>query len=74
MGKKFDDIVAQQAYRLKLVTIPAAQSGSDFDEHVIQWISNENGQSVHYVVEPDTSWWQRFVAGFWSIIVIESFL
>ncbi|MFW2373153.1 MAG: phospholipase D family protein [Gammaproteobacteria bacterium] len=74
MAKKFDDIVTNNAYRLKLITTPADEAGVDFDEHRLQWIGRSDGKTVRYNVEPDTSLWQRFVAGFWSVFVIESFL
>lgn len=74
MGMKFDDIVANKAYRLKLITIPAGEDGNDFDEYRLEWIGKNNGDTVHYNVEPDTTAWQRFMAGFLSVFVIESFL
>lgn len=74
MGKRFDDIVKKYAYQLELVTLPKDEEGFDFVEYSIEWISREKGKVVRYDSEPDTSLWQRFVAGFWSIFVIESFL
>lgn len=74
MGKKFDEIISRNAYRLELKTIPAIENESDFDDYALQWVGQENGKTVRYEVEPNTSWWQRFVTGFLSIFVIESFL
>lgn len=74
LGDALDEIVAHNAYRLEIKTIPAKEYERDFDEYAIQWIAQENGKTVRYDVEPRTSWWQRFTAGFLSIFVIESFL
>lgn len=74
MGKNFDEIISRNAYRLELKTIPAIENESDFEDYALQWVGLENGKTVRYEVEPNTSWWQRFVVGFLSIFVIESFL
>lgn len=75
LAEVFDKDLVQKAYRLELKTLPAnVDEQRDFDEFAIQWISQQGGKTIRYDVEPNTSWWQRFMAGFLSIFVIESFL
>ena len=72
LGEGFDKTIANTAYRLELKSLPADEYGSP--QYALQWVTKENGKEVRYNSEPDTSWWQRFVTGFLSIFVIESFL
>jgi len=74
VSERFEHNLKHKAYRLELKTTPASESDSGFEKDELVWISNENGKEVRYYAEPDTSWWQRFSAGFLSIFVIESFL
>lgn len=74
MAESIDELLVNEAYRLELTTTSADESDSGFEEYDLQWISNENGKTVRYSHEPDTSWWQRFSTGVLSIFVIESFL
>ncbi|MFW2372040.1 MAG: phospholipase D family protein [Gammaproteobacteria bacterium] len=74
LAESLDRIVAEDAYRLELITLPAEEYVRDFEEYEIRWITQKNGKTVRYDVEPLTNWWQRFMAGFLSIFVIESFL
>lgn len=75
LAESLDKIVLQNAYRLELKTYPANDDEQqDFEEYAIQWIAQQGGKTIRYEVEPETSWWQRFMAGFLSIFVIESFL
>ncbi|WP_455221589.1 phospholipase D family protein [Kaarinaea lacus] len=71
---KFDKNIINNAYRLELKTTPAEESDSGFEQDEIIWVTIENGKEVRYSTEPNTTWWQRFTAGFLSIFVIESFL
>jgi putative cardiolipin synthase len=72
LGEEFDGTIANTAYRLELKSMPADEYGTP--QYALQWVTKENGKEVRYQTEPDTSWWQRFVTGFLSIFVIESFL
>jgi hypothetical protein len=74
LGQSFDNNIAHKAYKLELNFIPEDESDSGFDEYEIQWSTQQDGKTVFYDAEPDTSFWQRFAAGFLSIFVIESFL
>jgi len=75
LAEVLDKDVVQKAYRLELKTLPANDDEQrDFDEFAIQWIAQQDGKTIRYEAEPNTSWWQRFMAGFLSIFVIESFL
>jgi putative cardiolipin synthase len=74
LGQSFDNNIAHKAYKLELNFIPEDESDSGFDEYEIQWLTQQDGKTVFYDAEPDTSFWQRFAAGFLSIFVIESFL
>lgn len=38
----------------------------------LRWRSMENGEMVVYDKEPQTSWWDRFVVGFYRILPIKS--
>ncbi|MFV1998068.1 MAG: phospholipase D family protein [Acidiferrobacterales bacterium] len=72
--KQFDQKLLQKAYRLELITTPASKSDLGYEEYYIQWVTIENGKKVTYKTEPEVNWWGRFVVGFLSIFVIESFL
>ncbi|WP_455211827.1 phospholipase D family protein [Kaarinaea lacus] len=72
LGKAFDSTIANTSYRLELKALPADEYGSP--QYALEWVAMENGKEVRYQKEPDTSWWQRIMTGFLSIIVIESFL
>lgn len=74
LGDGFDNNLIHKAYRLKLNTIPEDETESGFEEYTLEWITIENGKEVSFKADPETSVWQRFMAGFLSIIVIESFL
>jgi putative cardiolipin synthase len=54
-----DDRVATQTYEVFLV-----------DDDQLRWRSTENGEEVIFKNEPQTTWWQRFVAGFMQILPI----
>ena len=54
-----DDRVATQTYEVFLV-----------DDDQLRWRSTENGEEVIFKNEPQTTWWQRFVAGFRQILPI----
>lgn len=69
-----DENLPKEAYRLELVTTPADDNDLGFEEYNIRWVAIENGKKVTYNTEPEINWWGRFVVGFWSIFVIESFL
>ena len=72
MGESFDRNIETSAYRLELREMPADEYGSP--QYALEWVTLENGDEIRYRVEPDTSWWQRFMTGLISIFVIESFL
>ena len=40
------------------------------DDDQLRWRSTENGEEVIFKNEPQTTWWQRFVAGFMQILPI----
>ena len=54
-----DDRIASQTYEVFL---------NEKDQ--LRWRAFENGQEVIYEKEPQTSWWQRFVAGFMRMMPI----
>ena len=66
--------LSQKAYRLQLVTTPAAESDSGWEENSLEWITIEDGKEVRYKKEPHISWWQRFSTGFLLMFVAESYL
>jgi putative cardiolipin synthase len=74
LGQSFDNNIAHKAYKLVLNFTPEDESDSGFDEYEIQWLSQQDGKTVRYDADPDTSFWQRFAAGFLSVFVIESYL
>ncbi|MEH6607625.1 MAG: hypothetical protein V7711_18750 [Pseudomonadales bacterium] len=37
-----------------------------------EWVTLEHGEEKRYYKEPDTSFWQRFSAGFTKLFVPES--
>jgi len=73
-SKQFDEKLPQKAYRLELITTPADESDLGYEENIIRWVTIENGKRVTYRTEPEVNWWGRFVVGFLSVFVIESFL
>jgi len=74
MGDSFGKDIAERAFRLELKTTRAEESESGYEEYALEWVTVEDGKEVRFQVEPYTSLWQRFVAGFLSIFVIESML
>jgi len=72
LGEAFDHDIENAAYRLELKSMPPDEYGSP--QYALEWVTLKNGDEIRYRVEPDTSWWQRFMTGFLSIFVIESFL
>ena len=58
-GEVVDDRVATQTYEVYLD-----------DQDQLRWRSIENGKEIIFNHEPQTSWWQRFVAGFMRILPI----
>jgi putative cardiolipin synthase len=71
LGDGFDNRLLQKAYRVQF-----RQEADEGDEQLTQldWVTEENGSEVRYHKEPETSFFQRFSAGFLSIFVIESML
>jgi len=61
-SREFDQKVPKVAYRLEL------------EEGQLVWTTLENGTTIRFNKEPDTSWWKRFSTGFMSIFVPESML
>jgi len=54
-----------------LATLPAQTYEVFLNENgKLRWRTMKNGQEVIVKKEPDTSWWQRFVAGFMRILPI----
>lgn len=72
-SKRFDEKLLQKAYRLELVTIPVDANNPE-EDYLLRWVTQEKGKKVTYKTEPEVGWWTRFVTGFFSIIVVESFL
>jgi len=68
LSKGFDEFGEVKAYRLALQENPAGKNKAD----QLVWYSQEDGKRITYTKEPDTSWWNRFVAGFMSLFVPES--
>jgi putative cardiolipin synthase len=58
-GEIVDDRVATQTYEVYLD-----------DQDQLRWRSIENGKEIIFNHEPQTTWWQRFVAGFMRILPI----
>jgi len=54
-----------------LATLPAQTYEVFLNENgKLRWRTMKNGQEVIVKKEPDTTWWQRFVAGFMRILPI----
>jgi len=68
LSKAFDELGEVKAYRLALQENP---SGKSKPEQLV-WYSQEDGEQIIHTKEPETSWWNRFVAGFMSLFVPES--
>jgi len=60
MVDRFFELVPTQAYEVVL---------NEKDQ--LRWRGIENGQEVTYDMEPQTSWWTRFVASFMTILPIK---
>jgi putative cardiolipin synthase len=60
MVDRFFELVPTQAYEVVL---------NEKDQ--LRWRGLENGQEVTYDIEPQTSWWTRFVASFMTILPIK---
>ena len=71
LGAGFDNRLIQKAYRVQFRQ--EADEG-DAQSTELEWVTEENGSEVRYHKEPETSFFQRFSAGFLSIFVIESML
>jgi putative cardiolipin synthase len=41
------------------------------DDGNLVWITEKDGQEVRYYNEPESTFWQRFVAGFVKMLGIE---
>jgi putative cardiolipin synthase len=67
LSKGFDEFGEVKTYRLAL-----EKKSPDSNAEQLVWYSRENGERVVHTKEPETSWWNRFVAGFMSIFVPES--
>jgi putative cardiolipin synthase len=61
LTQNVDDRVASQTYEVFL---------NEKDQ--LRWRALENGEIVVYDKEPQTSWWDRFVAGFYRAMPIKS--
>ena len=44
------------------------------DSHSLEWKGSVDGKAVHYDHEPETGFWRRFNASFFSIFPIEKYL
>jgi len=71
LGDGFDNRLIQKAYRVQFRQ--EADEG-DAQSTELEWVTEENGSEVRYHKEPETSFFQRFSAGFLSIFVPESML
>ena len=69
IGESFDRDLIRAAYRVRF----KEHDGSRASEE-LEWVTEEDGARIAYDKEPETSWWQRFSAGFLSIFVPESML
>jgi len=67
LSKGFDELGEVKAYRLAL-----EKTSPESETEQLVWYSKENGEQIVYTEEPETSWWNRFVAGFMSLFVPES--
>jgi len=56
---KIDLALAEQTFELFLN-----------DDGRLRWRGQENGKSIIYTNEPQTSWWQQFTAGFMRMLPI----
>jgi putative cardiolipin synthase len=61
LSERFDTAAMEVAYRVQLD-----------DDGDLQWVTVRDGARLVLDREPDTSWWERFIAGFMSLIVPES--
>jgi putative cardiolipin synthase len=55
-----EGVLPQNSYRVQL----------DDDGNLV-WITEKDGQEVRYTMEPESTFWQRFVAGFVQMLGIE---
>jgi putative cardiolipin synthase len=55
-----EGVLPKNSYRVQL----------DDDGNLV-WITEEDGQEVRYTTEPESTFWQRFVAGFVQMLGIE---
>ena len=53
---------------------PSDQLDKDGEIWGFRWRGMENGEEVIFKKEPQTSAWERFVAGFYRILPIRGFL
>lgn len=74
LSDSFAEKALEKAYRLELVTTPADESESGFEEDRIKWIEKQNGELITHDTEPETGLLRRFLVGLMSIFVIESYL
>ena len=67
LSKGFDELGEVKTYRLAL-----QKKSPDSEAEQLVWHSRKDGEKIVYTKEPETSWWNRFVAGFMSLFVPES--
>jgi putative cardiolipin synthase len=53
-------VLPENSYRVQL----------DDDRNLV-WITEKDGQEVRYTMEPESTFWQRFVSGFVQMLGIE---
>ncbi|MEE8311913.1 MAG: phospholipase D family protein, partial [Candidatus Binatia bacterium] len=63
-------VVPANAYRLVIEDPPRGHYRKQGPRLV--WLAETNGEPVRYRVDPETTWWKRFVAGFIGVLPIES--
>jgi putative cardiolipin synthase len=55
-----EGVLLENSYRVQL----------DDDGNLV-WITEKDGQEVRYTMEPESTFWQRFVSGFVQMLGIE---
>lgn len=61
-AREFDERVLETTYKVELI------------DNKLRWTTVQDGKTLHFDKEPDTSWWKRFSTGFLSLVVPESML
>lgn len=74
MGVVIESPELASAFAERLESIDLAKTYQVFlnDKGKVRWKGMQNGQEIILTKEPQTSWWQRFSAGFLSILPIKS--